>query len=73
MTVIMQDEKYASVTQLIELAKQKRYDDMYYLLTFYTYSRYAISLNRKQIINFDTPKNIVEIIADYHESALATL
>ncbi len=73
MTVIMQDEKYASVTQLIELAKQKKYDDMYYLLTFYTYSRYAISLNRKQIINIDTPKNIVEIIADYHESALATL
>ena len=73
MTVIMQDEKYASVAQLIELAKQKRYDDMYFLLNFYTYSRYAISLHRKSIINNDTPKNIVEIIVDYHESALATI
>lgn len=73
MEVIMKDEKYASVGQLIQLAKQKRYEDMYYLLTFFTYCRYAISLNRKEIINNDTPKNIVEIVAEYHESALATL
>lgn len=72
-TVIMQDNKYASVGQLMQLAQQNRYNDMYFLLTHFNYSRYAISRHRKSIINNDTPKNIVEIVADYYESALATI
>lgn len=73
MEVAMQDEKYASVTQLIELAKQKKYNEMLSLLHNYTYSRYTISLCKKQLVNNDTPREISEIIMNYHESALATL
>ena len=72
-SVIMQDEKYASIGQLINLARQSKYAEMEYLLKNFNYSRFAISLHRKQLVSNDTPRAIAEIVLDYHESAMSNL
>ena len=72
-TPVMQDEKYASVGQLIELAKKKRHNDMLYLLGTMTYSRYAISLHRKELLANEPPMDVQRFILDYHDSAMSTL
>lgn len=72
-TPVMQDEKYASVGQLIQLAKQKKYNEMLYLLGTMTYSRYAISLHWKELLANEPPMDVQRFILDYHDSAMSTL
>ena len=42
--VVMMDERYASIGQLMDLKSLGNYDAMRYLLKNYKYSRYAISM-----------------------------
>jgi len=70
---VMQDEKYASVAQLISLAKEKRHSEMLYLLGTMQYSRYAISLHRKELLANEPPMDVQRFILDYHDSAMSTL
>ena len=70
--VVMMDERYASIGQLMDLKSQGNYDAMRYLLTNYTYSRYAISMWYSTLSD-GVPNDIHTILQDYHDSAMATL
>lgn len=64
--VVMSDERYASIGQLMDLKSQGNYDAMRYLLTNYTYSRYAISVWYR-VISDGEPTDISNILQDYHD------
>ena len=70
--VVMMDERYASIGQLMDLKSQGNYDAMRYLLNNYKYSRYAISLWYRTLSE-GVPTDIHTILQDYHDSAMATL
>ena len=70
--VVMMDERYASIGQLMDLKSLGNYDAMRYLLKNYKYSRYAISMWYRVLSN-GAPTDIHNILQDYHDSAMATL
>ena len=70
---IMENEKYASVEQLMHLAKQKMYNKILFLLKHYNYCRYTISIHSKSLMNAQTPNEIRGIIMEYEDSVNETL
>ena len=70
--VVMMDERYASIGQLMDLKSLGNYDAMRYLLKNYKYSRYAISMWYR-VLSDGAPADIYNILQDYHDSAMDTL
>ena len=71
--VIMSDEKYASIGQLTELAKEGKYAEMEYLFKHYTYSRYAIANCKHRLLLGKYTKAVYDAVIDYCDSAKETL
>lgn len=71
--VVMADEKYASIKQLIELAKDGKFAEMEYLFKNYTYSRYAIANCSRQLLLGKYTKAVYDAVIDYCDSAKETL